>query len=310
MTDWWQQLFPAGRQTLTISDANGEQVAIAYGEKGTGQPLFLLHGIGSWSYSWRGSVKTLSQHFRTICVDAKGHGFSDKSFQRQTVGHQIEEAAAIVRSLSDQPAILVSESLGALTALAVAEQHPDLVDRLVLINAPVFPKRLPSAGMRWISALPLDWVRSFDQMQLIRPLAPLLREGMRIARREVVVAPERITDEELYWLTYPYVEFPGAITQFAAELQEATLEIERSLSNQPNLIHQIQQDLPKVTCPTLVLWADQDQWFPIEDGKELHRRLPNSQFRILTPCGHNASGCNPTAVNAAVLDFLRETAAL
>ncbi|NJL40778.1 MAG: alpha/beta hydrolase, partial [Leptolyngbyaceae cyanobacterium SM1_4_3] len=46
MTDWWQ-IFPQGRQTLTLEDAEGEQVAIAYGEAGTGQPLFLLHGIGS-----------------------------------------------------------------------------------------------------------------------------------------------------------------------------------------------------------------------------------------------------------------------
>ena len=69
---WWRANFPLGKQSLTIADANGYPVKIAYGEVGSGKPLFLLHGIGSWSYNWRNSIKPLSQYFRVTCFDAKG----------------------------------------------------------------------------------------------------------------------------------------------------------------------------------------------------------------------------------------------
>lgn len=71
MQDWWQATFPAGRQTLTIQDANDRPVTIAYGEKGSGQPLFLVHGVASWSYCWRFNIDALAEHFRVICFDAK-----------------------------------------------------------------------------------------------------------------------------------------------------------------------------------------------------------------------------------------------
>ena len=91
MQDWWSTTFPKGRQTVTITDANGYPVKIAYGEKGKGKPLFLVHGIGSWSYGWRHNIDRLSQHFRVICFDAKGHGFSDRPLYAEQVGHQIIE---------------------------------------------------------------------------------------------------------------------------------------------------------------------------------------------------------------------------
>ncbi|MBE9177821.1 alpha/beta hydrolase [Oculatella sp. LEGE 06141] len=307
MDSWWQSTFPQGRQTLHIQDANGRNVAIAYGTAGEGQPLLLLHGIGSWSYSWRKSVAPLSRYFRVICPDAKGHGFSQAAPENETVGHQIVELAQIITTLSDRPAIVVGESMGALTALAVAETQPELIDRLVLINAPVFPQQLPSWGMRWLSYLPLELVQLVEQFRLAQPLAPAIREITRIAREEVVVNPAEITSEEIYWLTYPYIYRSGPLTQFAVDLQQAAQEINRLQQNQPNLIRQIQDDLVNVSCPSLILWADQDRWFPQKDGEMLHARLPHSRLQIIPNCGHNASGSNPTAVNTAILQFLAET---
>jgi pimeloyl-ACP methyl ester carboxylesterase len=304
--DWWQQTFTNGRQTLTIADASGREVAIAYGEAGMGQPLFLLHGLGSWSYNWRFSVQPLSAYYRVICVDAKGYGFSQAPPPPETVGHQVVELARIIQTLSDGPAVVVAESLGALTALAVAQSHPELIDRLVVLNVPIFPQRLPNAGMQLLSYLPLDWVQWIDQWQLVRPVAPLVQQITRIMRREVVVDPTTITDAEIYWLTYPYINHVGPLTQFAADLQLAASEIERLHQQQPNWISTIQHKLPHVTCPTLILWAECDRWFPVQDGERLHAHLPNSQFHVIPNCGHNASGSNPSSVNAAILRFLSD----
>jgi pimeloyl-ACP methyl ester carboxylesterase len=304
---WWQQ-FPQGKQTIAIPDAQGRTVAIAYGEVGTGQPLLLLHGIGSWSYNWRFSIQPLAQHFRVICIDAKGYGFSEAAPLPEIVGHQVIELIRIIQALSqalsDVPVAIAAESLGALTALAVAQQRPDLIHRLIVINVPIFPKRLPSLGMRSLSYLPLSLVQWVDQAHLLRSISPMFRQIAHRMRREVVTDSNLITSEEIYQLTYPYLYRSGTLTQFAADLKLAAQEIDRLHRHQPNWISEIQQQLDRVLCPTLILWGDQDQWFPIADGVALQNRLPQSQLQILANCGHVASSSNPEAVNAAIGSFL------
>jgi pimeloyl-ACP methyl ester carboxylesterase len=305
ITDWWQQHFPQGQQRLTIPDASGREVSIAYGEAGSGQPLLLLHGIGSWSYNWRHNIQPLSQHFRVICVDAKGYGFSETPPLPEVVGHQVIELSRVIRELCHSPVMIAAESLGALTALAMTQSYPELVDRLVLINAPVFPQQLPSSGMRSLSNIPLPLVEWVDRNQLVRPFTPLVQQMTRLIRQEVVFDPSQIADEDIYWLTYPYLHIPGTLTQFAADLHLAAQEIDRFHRKQPNLIQSIQDNLPDVTCPTLILWSDCDRWFPVENGELLHARLPNSQFQIVPNCGHVASSGNPDVVNAAIVEHGR-----
>lgn len=304
--DWWQQTFPNGRQRLEIADSLGQLVNIAYGEAGTGAPLLLLHGVGSWSYSWRDNIQPLSQQHRVICVDAKGYGFSEAAPLPETVGHQVHELAQIIQALSDQPVTLAAESLGGLTALALAQAHPDLIDRLIVINVPIFPKELPNWGMRALSQIPLPLIQWLDDWQILQPLSPVVEYWTRLVRHEVVLDPASITDEEIYWLTYPYLHRRGALTQFAVDLQQAAEQIQLCVQRRPNLISQIQQQLPEITAPTLVLWADQDQWFPASDGERLCQQLPNAQFQLIPNCGHVASSGNPTALNAAILEFLRD----
>jgi pimeloyl-ACP methyl ester carboxylesterase len=305
MNDWWQQQFPAGRQTLTIRDASDRPVTIAYGEVGSGPPLLLLHGLGSWSYNWRRNIHPLSRHFRVICVDAKGYGFSSAAPLPETVGHQVIELGRMIAALSDTPVCVAAESMGALTTLALAQSQPDLLDRLVVINVPIFPQQLPSWGMRSLSYLPLDWVQWLDQGQLLRPFAPVVQELTRWVRQEVVVDPNSITDDELYWLTYPYLYRRGPLTQFTADLQLATQEIERSLRQQPSFLGSVQQNLPRITHPTQILWSDRDRWFPASDGEKLRDRLPNAHLQLIPNCGHVASSASPDLVNAAIIAHCR-----
>lgn len=304
MTDWWQTTFPKGRQTLTISDANGTQVNIAYGEVGHGPPLVLVHGIGVWSYYWRHNIPALAQHYRVICFDAKGYGFSDRPLAPEPVGHQVVELARIVEALCDRPAHFVGESLGALTILGLATEYPHLCDRLIVINVPIFPQELPSWGMKLLSNLPLDLIRTADTLRVPKTFAPLARQLAAIARRDVVIDPSAISTEEVYWATYPYIEFPYTLTKFAEDLQIGLQQINNLLIGKPSYIRTIQEGLPYIQSPTLVLWAEQDAWFPLRDGKQLHQVLPNSTLQIIPKCGHQAAASQPHWVNQAILTFL------
>lgn len=307
MQDWWQATFPKGRQTVKIIDANGYPVSIAYGEKGTGKPLFLVHGVGSWSYNWRNSVEPLSKYFRVICFDAKGYGFSEKPLYRERHDHQVIELERIISALCDEPAIVVAESLGALVSLGVALAYPKLIERLVVVNVPIFPERLPHWGMWLLSQLSIDVVQAIDNVRLTYWFAPLVREMMRAERRTVLYDPSILTDENVYWISYPFIEFPGTIAKVAEDLQIAAWEIEQAQQNKPNIISKIQNHLGKIKCPTLILWGEQDAWYPYSDGERLRSLIPNSQLKFLPNCGHDASSGASPAVNAAIIEFLQDT---
>ncbi|MBW4615331.1 MAG: alpha/beta hydrolase [Desmonostoc vinosum HA7617-LM4] len=308
MKDWWQTTFPQGRQNLIISDAKGYPVKIAYGEKGRGKPLVLLHGMGSWSYNWRYSITPLSKHFRVICFDAKGYGFSEKPLSRpEHNDHQIIEFERVIQELCDEPAVIVAESLGGLIALALAQRNPNLIGRLVVVNVPIFTESLPHWAMWLLAHTPTEILQTIDSLRLAYLFAPLFREVMAIERRKVLFDPSTLTEEDIYWITYPFIELPGTIAKVAEELKIAALEIENWQTNKPNMLSKIQDNLGAIKCPTLILWGEQDSWFPARHGEKLHRCIANSKLKILPNCCHDASTGAFKMVNAAILKFLQDT---
>jgi len=307
--DWWSQAFPDGQKSLKIRDRAGRNVRISYGEKGEGQPLFLMHGIGSWSYGWRHLIEPLSRQFRVICFDAKGHGFSDKPWNFEDPGYQIDGCRQIIEQLCDRPAVIVGQSLGALIALAMVQEYPQLCSHLVLINVPIFLDELPNWWMNLLAYIPLKGVQAIDRLQWVRGVAPIVRKTVKFFRREVVVDPTKITSEEVYWITYPYIEFPGAISNYVEDLQIALRQIQSLQRKQPNFISRVREKLPETNQPTLILWGKQDRWFSFTHGEKLHQCLPNSTLKLIKNCGHDAAAVAPQVIEAETIDFLARNSA-
>ena len=308
MKDWWQDNFPQGQQNLVINDSQGYPIQIAYGEKGTGKPLILLHGLGSWSYNWRYSIEPLSQHYRVICCDFKGFGFSEKPVsRREENGHQIIELKRIIQALCNEPPVIVAESMGGLISLGLAGKSPDLIGHLVVINVPIFAETLPHWSMNLLSKTPIEIIHLIDNLRLTYWFAPLVREVMGTERRKVLYNPSLLTEEDIYWITYPFIEIPGTLVKVAEELQIAAREIENLRTNQPNMLNNIQRNLKNIECPTLILWGDKDSWFPVSHGEKLHQNLPNSRLQILRNCYHDAATDSAEVINTAILEFLNTT---
>jgi pimeloyl-ACP methyl ester carboxylesterase len=308
MKDWWQDNFPQGQQNLVINDSQGYPIQIAYGEKGTGKPLILLHGLGSWSYNWRYSIEPLSEHYRVICCDFKGFGFSEKPVsRREENGHQIIELKRIIQALCNEPPVIVAESMGGLISLGLAGKSPDLIGHLVVINVPIFAETLPHWSMNLLSQTPIEIIHLIDNLRLTYWFAPLVREVMGTERRKVLYNPSLLTEEDIYWITYPFIEIPGTLVKVAEELQIAAREIENLRTNQPNMLKNIQRNLKNIECPTLILWGDKDSWFPVSHGEKLHQNLPNSRLQILRNCYHDAATDSAEVINTAILEFLNTT---
>src|SRR2546421_4836822 len=116
----------------TVAHVNGIQ--LAYQLFGTGSPLVLLHG-GFGSVEMFGpNVELLAAGRRVIGVDLQSHGRSPAADRPMRFETMADDIAALIRSLGLESAAIMGFSLGGAVGLRTAIQHPDLIERLVLVS--------------------------------------------------------------------------------------------------------------------------------------------------------------------------------
>ncbi len=125
-----------------VTEAGGRIVRIAGGgfevvERGPrgGEPIVLIHCFTCAINYWNGMIPALSREHRVIAVDLLGHGGSEKPRSGYSVPEQADAIAEVLAELGVRRAMVVGHSLGGPVAIAIAEQSPRLVDRLVTIDS-------------------------------------------------------------------------------------------------------------------------------------------------------------------------------
>lgn len=107
-------------------DANG--VKIRYVERGTGEPIILLHGIGGSAESWitSGVFERLAADYRVIAFDARGHGKSEKPHDPKRYGKEMAlDVVRLLDHLSLTKAHIIGYSMGAFTTSQLLTLHPE-----------------------------------------------------------------------------------------------------------------------------------------------------------------------------------------
>lgn len=112
---------------------NGEvELHVAVDGEGD-RTIVLLHGITLSSATWDWLVPDLvDRGLRVVRPDARGHGRSDRAPGAYELDDYVGDAIAVLEAVADGPVALVGHSLGGVTAAAVAQQRPYLVDRFLL----------------------------------------------------------------------------------------------------------------------------------------------------------------------------------
>ncbi len=103
-------------------------------EKGEGPLMLFCHGITANSAVFGKLTDELSGRFRTIAIDQRGHGRSDKPDTGYQANDFADDLAALIRTLDDGPAIIVGHSLGSRNGVTVAARYPELVRSVVAID--------------------------------------------------------------------------------------------------------------------------------------------------------------------------------
>lgn len=158
------------RRIAVGPDADGRQmtlhVALAGPERG--KPVILLHGFPEFWWSWRYQILALAEAgYRVIAPDMRGYNTSDKpeATSAYRIENLVSDIAGLVRGLGYDKTHLVAHDWGGLVAWNVAASRPDVVDRLVIMNAP-HPKLFQRELLSWAQLKKSWYVFAFQVPRL------------------------------------------------------------------------------------------------------------------------------------------------
>ena len=131
-------------------------------------PLLALHGITSFGGTWDWFVPELAERFRVLRLDFRGHGHSDRASGEYSPGGYVSDAVAAIEQAAGQPVVVMGHSLGGATALALVQQHPELVVAAVMEDPPLGAARTSGEELLEGNAL-------LDGFRLMRQSIPQLQ---------------------------------------------------------------------------------------------------------------------------------------
>jgi pimeloyl-ACP methyl ester carboxylesterase len=128
---------------MDLVELGGRRLAVW--DRGQGTPLVFIHGVGTSGELWADDLDELASDCRLIVYDRRGYGASSES-PRDWKAHR-DDVEALIEALDARPAVIAGYSGGAIVALDLVVNRPDLVSRLVLLDPAFDIKRCVTPGL-------------------------------------------------------------------------------------------------------------------------------------------------------------------
>ena len=263
-----------------MNDVEVRGLRIAYEQVGTGPTLILLHGILGDSRMFAPQLAELSDSYSLVAWDAPGCGQSSDPPATWRMPDYANCLAEFIAALGLQNPHVLGVSWGGVLALELANCHPTVPARLVLVGA--------YAG--WAGSLPPE--------ECERRLTSCLRESE--------LPPEQFIPG---WI-------PGLLTSAAdASLVSAVIDVMSDFHPDGYRVMakavaaaDLRPALGKIDKPTLVVHGEADARSPMSVGEELRARIPGSILKVIPGAGHLCNLESPQRFNAEVRSFLGDRA--
>lgn len=265
-----------------------------YLDAGEGAPVILLHGFPETSFAWRYQIPELAKHYRVIAPDLRGYGETEKPYQGYDKRTMALDVLELMRALGFSKAALVGHDRGARVATRFAKDHPQAIDRLVVLDN--VPTRIVARDFSARIARAY-WFFIFHQV-------PDLPEALIAGREDIWLRtffsdwtynPHAISgpDFEVYVQAY---KAPGAVRGAMADYRANAEDVEQDMAD---------ADV-KIACPTLSLWgADFYAVGKMFDMEKVWAEMAvNLRTCAIPQCGHMPPEERPEVVNMLLLEFL------
>jgi esterase len=237
-------------------------------------PIVFLHGGALNAHTWDLVCLALRDEYRCLALDQRGHGDSDWSHEADySMGAQLADTKGFADHLGFDKFILVGMSLGAINSLAFATNHPERLEKLVIIDAGPEMRRPGSSRIRDFVNGVADTVTIEAIIEKALEFNP--RRDPKILRRSLMHALRQQPDGTWKW-KYDRRRFQA--------LDQETHRAERA---------KLADGLSRIICPTLVVRGGDSDVFHEEDAERLAARLPHGRKVTIPRAGHTVQGDNP-----------------
>lgn len=269
-----------------FADSGG--VKIHYVTMGKGPLVLMIHGFPDYWYTWRKQMPVLAQDFQVVAIDQRGYNKSDQpeGVENYNVDKLVGDVQAVIKHLGRDKAIVVGHDWGGLVAWMFAMTHPQMVEKLVILNLP-HPKGLmrelrDNPGQRKSS----EYARNFQKPEAAAAItAEALAAWVKDPedRKKYVSAFQRSSIEGMlnYYKAnyprppyddsqqiYPKIKCPvlmfhglddGALLPGALNDTWQWVEQDLTLITVPGAGHFIQQDKPEFVAHRMHRWLTEEQ---------------------------------------------------
>ena len=260
---------------------NGRVVVYEAGY-GNERAVLLVHGIGrEGARDYRDHIGWLSKSHHVIAVDLPGFGQSDQANVLYSPGNY----ARVLRYVADRflpgPFTLVGHSMGAVVALRYAAEHPDDVQRLVLVS---------SAGVLHRNSITNFYLAHVGLESVPTAIDPI--EGLARLARKLLGTAERMRFDPQAILSSPELRKnvlnadPAKIAGFAVVSED------------------LRSVLPRIHAETLIIWGGKDTTAPLRTGKVLAAKLSRARLTVIESAEHEPMLQAPEAFRVALEPFL------
>ena len=246
-------------------------------------PIVLLHGTSASLHTWEGWVAALQAKRRVISLDLPGFGltgpFPDGDYR---MSHYSAFLAHVLDQLQVPRAVVAGNSFGGQLAWQFALDHPQRVERLVLVDAAGYPRNATS--------IPIGF-----RLAQIPALAPLManllpRQMIEASIRNVYGDPSKVSDE----LIDRYYELTLRAGNREA-LRQRFIQAEAG---------QGFTRIAELKVPTLIIWGGRDELIPPDNAERFKRDIQGSRLVLFDDLGHVPQEEDPARTVAVLMGFL------
>ena len=226
----------AAEELGTHGFVDSDGVKVHYVTSGDGPLLVMLHGFPDYWYTWREQMPELAKHFQVVAIDQRGYNKSDQpeGVDSYAMPELVGDVKAVIEHFDRKQAVIVGHDWGGAVAWSFAMQHPEMTERLVILNLP------------HLNALRRELANNPEQ-----------RKASAYARRfQQPDAASQLTAEGLtFW-----VRDAAARAKYVAAFKRSSFEamLNYYKANYPREPYDEPLDVPKVKCSVLMIHGLKD----------------------------------------------------
>jgi 3-oxoadipate enol-lactonase len=253
-----------------------DTVTLNYSEAGQGTPVVLLHGFPLSGAIWHEQQQRLSEHYRVIAPDLRGHGRSPAPSGVYEMDLLARDVLALLDALRIKKAIIMGHSMGGYVTLAAWKLVPERFLALGLIDSQSGADSEEGRQGRYKMAekVAAEGGKVVAEAMLPKLFAPNLPAGAPI-----------IDHVRQMILNTPSAGIVGTLKGMAGRADSGQL-------------------LPKLNIPVLILTGDKDQIIPPDKAKAMAAAIPTATLALVENAGHMPMLEQPQATTTAIRDFL------